>query len=251
MTGKRQHQQIRRLTLVALVLAGIGSVQSQPKSGDWKATADFGEFTLTVSVGGSSITRIAYKFVAFRCGGVGISISGGMAVTSSWGITNNQFTITTNLNTNPIGTPWPHTIMGTFNATGEQVSGTWSANVAGSPCSGSWGPVGRVVAVDENIDIPPRYALGQNYPNPFNPTTTIQFSIKNSEFVILKVYDLLGREVALLVNERKAPGSYEVKFSAKGGSASGGDGSILASGVYFYRLNAGTFVETKKLLLLR
>ena len=61
----------------------------------------------------------------------------------------------------------------------------------------------------------------------------------------------MSREVALLVNEKKAQGSYEIRFSAKGGSASGGDGPGLASGVYFYRLQAGSFTETKKLVLLR
>jgi hypothetical protein len=69
--------------------------------------------------------------------------------------------------------------------------------------------------------------------------------------VRLVVYDLLGREVAMLVNERKSPGSYEVKFSAKGGSASGGDASGLASGVYFYRLLAGGFMATKTMLLVK
>jgi hypothetical protein len=241
MTSKRLLQRIRGLTIVALVLAGFGSVQSQPQSGDWKATADFGEFTLTVSAGGASITRIAYKFVAFSCGGVGITISGGMAVTSSWSITNNQFTITTNLNSNPIGTSWPHTIKGTFNATGEQLSGTWSANVAGSGCSGSWGPVGRVVSVDVNNEISQWYALGQNYPNPFNPSTTIRYGLPLKSAVQLTVFNTLGQQVAQLVNGEMDAGHHEVKFDGRG----------LSSGIYFYRLQAGNFVETRKLLLLR
>jgi hypothetical protein len=83
--------------------------------------------------------------------------------------------------------------------------------------------------------------LSQNYPNPFNPSTTIKFELPNTSHVSLNVYDILGREVSVLVNERKAPGSYEVKF----------DGSNLASGVYFYRLQTESFVDTKKLLLLR
>lgn len=90
-------------------------------------------------------------------------------------------------------------------------------------------------------NLPTVFALSQNYPNPFNPSTTIQFSISHSQFVILKVYDNLGREVATLVNEEKLPGNYEVKF----------DGSNLPSGVYFYRLQAGNFSQTKKLLLLK
>jgi len=85
------------------------------------------------------------------------------------------------------------------------------------------------------------YVLGQNYPNPFNPRTGVGFQVPGVSDVRLSVYDLLGREVAVLVNERKAPGSYEVTFEARN----------LASGVYYYRFEAGPFVETKKLILLR
>ncbi len=89
--------------------------------------------------------------------------------------------------------------------------------------------------------VPSSFALQQNYPNPFNPSSKIEFRIAKVSWVTLKVYDILGREVATLVNERKTPGRYAVKF----------DGSGLASGVYFYRLEAGSFTQTKKLLLLR
>jgi hypothetical protein len=88
---------------------------------------------------------------------------------------------------------------------------------------------------------PSHFALEQNYPNPFNPTTKIQFTIANRQLTIVTVYDVLGREVATLVNEVKDPGTHAVQF----------DGSNLASGVYFYRLSAGNFVQTRKLLLLR
>jgi hypothetical protein len=100
--------------------------------------------------------------------------------------------------------------------------------------------------------------LEQNYPNPFNPSTKIKYQIPELSFITLKVYDALGSEVATLVNEEKPIGSYEVEFSAIGGSASGGDASSFASGVYFYRLQvypangeAGSFVETKKMVLLK
>jgi len=92
-----------------------------------------------------------------------------------------------------------------------------------------------------NEQVPNNYSLSQNYPNPFNPTTTIKFSIPNSQFVILEVYDILGSEVATLVNEEKSPGNYDVKF----------DGSNLSSGVYFYRLSAGVFSKTKKFVLMK
>ncbi len=83
--------------------------------------------------------------------------------------------------------------------------------------------------------------LMQNYPNPFNPGTKIKFVIPKSSFVNLKVYDVLGREVATLVNEEKHPGSYGIVF----------DGSNLPSGIYLYKLNAGNFTSTKKLILLK
>jgi hypothetical protein len=95
-------------------------------------------------------------------------------------------------------------------------------------------------ATDEPI-LPKIYSLEQNYPNPFNPKTKIQFTIVNRQLTIVTVYDVLGREVATLVNEVKGRGTHAVQF----------DGSNLASGVYFYRLTAGNFVQTRKLLLLR
>lgn len=90
--------------------------------------------------------------------------------------------------------------------------------------------------------IPDNFRLYQNYPNPFNPTTTIEFDIPVQTKVVLKVYNLLGQEVAMLVNEELGAGRYEVKF----------DGSRLSSGVYFYRITTGNgFSQTKKLLLLK
>lgn len=85
------------------------------------------------------------------------------------------------------------------------------------------------------------FALSQNYPNPFNPSTVIGYQLPAAGNVTLKVYDLLGREIASLVNEEKPAGEYEVEFNAGG----------LSSGVYFYRLKAGENVETKKMLLIR
>jgi hypothetical protein len=93
----------------------------------------------------------------------------------------------------------------------------------------------------ETGNLPERTSLGQNYPNPFNPKTTIVYEVHSRQSVRLSVYDLLGREVATLVNETKAPGTYEVSWDATGQS----------SGIYFYRLIAGSFVETKKLVLVR
>ena len=110
---------------------------------------------------------------------------------------------------------------------------------------------------EENSSLIPNEAkLEQNYPNPFNPSTKIKYTIPSvgtslMKFVQLKVFDILGNEIATLVDEYKPAGSYEVEFSAKGGYTSGGDTYNLPSGVYFYQIKAGSFVETKKMLLLR
>ncbi|RJP67054.1 MAG: T9SS C-terminal target domain-containing protein [Ignavibacteriales bacterium] len=98
---------------------------------------------------------------------------------------------------------------------------------------------------------PSEFQLFQNFPNPFNPRTTIQFGIPTEGKVTIKIFDIMGREVATLVNEHKAPGEYKVEFSAEGGSASGGNSSKLASGIYFYRLQAGDFISSRKLILLK
>jgi hypothetical protein len=107
---------------------------------------------------------------------------------------------------------------------------------------------GRLVGVeDEKNNLPNTFSLSQNYPNPFNPTTTIRYSIPSnvrremSNVTQLKVFDILGKEVVTLVNEAKQPGIYEIAF----------DASTLASGIYYYRLKAGDFTETKKMVLIR
>jgi len=92
-----------------------------------------------------------------------------------------------------------------------------------------------------NSGLPSAYQLSQNFPNPFNPSTTIRYSITHTTNVTLKVFDVLGREVQTLVNAQQAPGQYSVTLNAQG----------LGSGVYFYRLNAGAFTQTKKLMLLK
>jgi hypothetical protein len=88
--------------------------------------------------------------------------------------------------------------------------------------------------------------LNQNYPNPFNPITTITYQIPERGFVTLKVYDILGREVATLVNEEKTAGSYEVQFNSHSGNVRN-----LTSGIYFYQLKVGVYEETKKMILLK
>ncbi len=89
--------------------------------------------------------------------------------------------------------------------------------------------------------VPKTYSLSQNYPNPFNPSTQIQFGLPKSGNVKLIVYDILGREVKTLVNEYRTAGTYQIAF----------DASSLASGVYFYKIEANDFVQTKKMLLVK
>ena len=94
--------------------------------------------------------------------------------------------------------------------------------------------------IPENSNIK-SFSLAQNYPNPFNPTTIIKYSIPTTSFVKLKVYDVIGREVATLVNEEKAVGNYNVEFN----------GSDLSSGIYFYRIQAGDYSSVKKMILIK
>lgn len=96
-------------------------------------------------------------------------------------------------------------------------------------------------AVSHEKGLPDQIVLHQNYPNPFNPKTRIDISIPATEFITLNVYSILGQEVATLINEKKAPGTYRVEW----------DADRLASGMYFYRLQAGKFTETKKALLMK
>ena len=100
-----------------------------------------------------------------------------------------------------------------------------------------------IVGIDDNnpLGVPFQFQLYNNYPNPFNPTTKIKYQLPELSFVTLKVYDVLGNEVAILVSEEKPIGTYELIWHSEN----------LPSGIYFYRLQAGSFVETKKMVLLK
>jgi hypothetical protein len=95
--------------------------------------------------------------------------------------------------------------------------------------------------IAQNLTFRKEFRLNQNYPNPFNPTTTIEFALPKTAFVTLKIYNLLGKEVAKLVAEQRSAGIHKLNWDARG----------LASGVYLYRLEAGGFVKSRKLILLR
>jgi hypothetical protein len=102
-------------------------------------------------------------------------------------------------------------------------------------------PTSIVTSVAGPSELPLRFSLQQNYPNPFNPVTTIKYSLAASEHVKLIVYDLRGRQVAILIDEKQNAGPHQISF----------DGRNLASGIYFYRLNAGSYVDEKRMLLLK
>ena len=125
-------------------------------------------------------------------------------------------------------------------------SGTFTVNAGFKNPSKKWGSTSAVInvtGIDEELVglTPETFALYNNYPNPFNPATKIRFAIPQSTFTVLKVYSILGEEVASLVNELKTPGIYEINF----------DGTDLASGTYLYKLQAGDFSETKKMIVLK
>ncbi|MCK7520236.1 MAG: T9SS type A sorting domain-containing protein [Ignavibacteriales bacterium] len=98
-----------------------------------------------------------------------------------------------------------------------------------------------VTDVENEFNSISEYRLNQNYPNPFNPTTTISFTIPATSNVSLKVFNILGKEVATLVNETKSAGNYSINFNASG----------LSSGVYFYQLTTDNFTSTKKFTLMK
>jgi len=98
-----------------------------------------------------------------------------------------------------------------------------------------------ITGIEINGNVPESYNLYQNYPNPFNSTTKLRFEISELRFVSLKIFDILGREVATLVNEQLKPGSYESEWDAAG----------FTSGVYFYKLETTDFSETKKIILIK
>ncbi len=116
------------------------------------------------------------------------------------------------------------------------VNGIYAQNIN---YNGTFGPVTGIIN-SGNMN-PDKFVLFQNYPNPFNPATSIKYQVESIRFIKLAVYDILGKEVTTLVNEKQSPGIYEVTFS----------GEKYSSGVYFYKLVTGDFSEVKKMLLIK
>ncbi|MFH1528557.1 MAG: T9SS type A sorting domain-containing protein, partial [Bacteroidota bacterium] len=127
-----------------------------------------------------------------------------------------------------------------------KISGSSSGENSDYSSTGNF-KISGITDVKEDISIPSEFKLFQNYPNPFNPETVIKYQIassrnmENSIPVTLKIYDVLGKELLTLVNENKPAGTYEIKFDAK----------RLSSGLYLYKLSAGEFSRTMKMLLIK
>jgi hypothetical protein len=219
----------------------------------------------TIGANANTITWAAGPDVPMRAGATGSSRPGGHAV-------NNKFYFITGETTpaptsqdsiyimNVTTNTWlPQVITGRGTSA---ASNYWSAVsssilpngkikvwIAGGSLTGTTFPglfvlqsdICTITGVTSENQIPDKYSLSQNYPNPFNPSTTISYALPKAGAVTLKLYDIMGREVAVLVNEVKQPGNYEVQFN----------GSNFASGTYFFRLTAGDFVQTKKMQLVK
>ena len=146
---------------------------------------------------------------------------------------------------NDTGSTWTEIIVDTIDLDGRDIIFTdenngWILGDNGNVYKTNVG--GVIVDVNEPmLDLPTEFSLSQNYPNPFNPSTTISWQSPVSSHQTLKVYDVLGNEVSTLVDEFRNAGSYDVDFNA----------SKLSSGVYFYRLQAGSFIQTKKMILIK
>ncbi len=177
--------------------------------------------------------------------------SGGVAISNDMGKTWTKHAMNPVLQPSNGGWDGTYVELGTVLRRGDTLD-IWYAGALAPSYHWMIGHAASVPVTDAIIvsgrDMPQQFMLFQNYPNPFNPLTIIKFTIGGNRGqglgvsgVSLVVYDILGREVAVLVNERKAAGSYEVSFDGRG----------LASGVYLYRLQAGNFVETKKMMLLK
>lgn len=125
---------------------------------------------------------------------------------------------------------------------GEPFNGK-SNNISNQQAAGFWYVYQQqtITTVEENETIPTAFKLEQNYPNPFNPTTKIKFAVPERGNVLIKIYDLLGSEVATLVNEELDAGWHQKNFNA----------AVLASGVYLFRMEAGNYANTKKMIYIK
>jgi hypothetical protein len=229
---------------VFLKTTWVGTIGSNASSLSWAAAPDVPTIYTGLSRPGGTAYGDRFFIVCGERGGPG----GYYDTTHVYSIATNTWT--TLINNKPIK------MSNIFNAvTAKCVNDTVRLYVPGGFGSATGGLPGAAVAnfdvigcgpgltavPDEEATIPDAYRLEQNYPNPFNPTTTFTYGLPHSEFVTLKIYNVLGQEVATLVNTQLSAGTYTSTWNATG----------YASGMYLYRLQAGRFVETKKLMLLK
>ncbi len=226
-----------RLSLSAVLLFLFGSASAQPTGGDWTIPTDFGQLVITVAYDGTEIQTIKTTFSAYSCGGRTQSGTITSSQTPSWPITNRQFVIDLSFFPGDVKL----NITGIFAESGIEASGSWSVDVLGTTCSGTWGPVFNPIVNKVDDEIPERFALAQNYPNPFNPSTTISFSLPTITHVKLAVFDVLGIEVRVLVDDLLSVGVHEETFYA----------ARLPSGIYIYKLETPTETITKKMQLVK
>jgi hypothetical protein len=200
-------------------LVGFGGVGPMQSQGISVSISGDGNTGVIGAEWDNTITGAAWVFV--RANGVWTQVGGKLVGTGGAGraYQGASVSISSDGNTVMVGGPTDSTLVGA----------AWAYARFPSHMAESFG---------EGVD---NFNLEQNYPNPFNPSTNIKYQIPGASHVTLKLFDILGGEVAALVDEVKQPGTYTVQF----------DGSRLASGVYFYRLRAGDFVDVKKLILLK
>lgn len=225
------------IMLIVLVLNGYGVVYSQPRSGDWTVPTEFGEFVFTVNVGGTHVTKLAVTYSDWTCGFV--TVSGTITLWANWSISFNQFTI---------GYSDPNdemTINGTFNQAGDEASGTWTHVLHGTTCSGDWEATFTDVA-ELGDQITAGFKIAQNYPNPFNSATTISYDLSKYTHTELTIFNILGQKIRTLVNCKQPAGSYQIQWDGQDN-----EGRDVASGIYLYRFKAGTFVQIRKMILIK
>lgn len=185
-----------------------------------------------------------YYFVAPQAGSYSVTLNGWIPI-YNWGADYDWLTVY-DVNHNAVGANPLAWMMGTnpynFNIPS---AGTYFLRLHCGGTSSIQGYqiklTGALVDVEDTTPLPKEFSLSQNFPNPFNPTTTIQYSIPKNEYVKIVLYNMLGKEVLTLVDKEMEAGSYDIKLT----------GNNLASGAYFYKMEAGNFIETKKLLLLK
>ncbi|MCW8848424.1 MAG: T9SS type A sorting domain-containing protein [Melioribacteraceae bacterium] len=217
-------------------------------TGKFVADSSSGPVEITVQDPESNLSKITHLYVTNEAQILSeIQISPNNIVVSAGEVF--EFTVTGKNQFNfPIDYPfiWEAT-GGTIDVNGLFIAGEsdGSYQVSVSDSNGSIAATANInilVGVDsKDMNLPKNITLSQNYPNPFNPITTINFSLPYKSFVSLKVYDLLGREIKTLVSGEKKPGYYNIQFGSE----------QLSSGIYFYKLEAGNFIETKKMILLK